>query len=65
MNELTIKDISEMLGIIPVTVKKRLQKHGIKPVRYVGSTAIYDPSVVDIIKISAPRGKPKKEGKNG
>ena len=65
---MTVSEISEKLDILPVTVKKRLQKHGLKPVRYVGITAIYDPSVLDIIKTSNPPGRPKKskgEKKNG
>jgi hypothetical protein len=45
---------------LPVTIKKRLQRHGLKPVRYVGITAIYDPSVLDIIKVSNRPGRPKK-----
>ena len=60
MEELTISELSEKLNLLPVTVKKRLQKNGLKPVRYVGITAIYDPSVLDIIKTSAPVGRPKK-----
>ena len=64
MKELTVSDISVKLGLLPVTVKKRLQKHGLKPVRYVGITAIYDPSVVDIIKDSNPVGRPKKLSKD-
>jgi len=58
---MTVKELSEKLGLLPITVKKRLQLHGLKPVRYVGITAIYDPSVLDIIKTSNPRGRPKKK----
>jgi hypothetical protein len=60
MEELTVSELSTELGLLPVTVKKRLQKHGLKPVRYVGITAIYDPSVLDIIKTSNQVGRPKK-----
>jgi hypothetical protein len=60
MTELTVKMMSESLNLLPVTVKKRLQKHGIKPVGYVGSTAIYDPSALEAIKVSNPQGRPKK-----
>jgi hypothetical protein len=60
MKELTVKELSEKLGLLPVTVKKRLQLHGLKPVRYVGITAIYDPSVLNVIKTSKPKGRPKK-----
>jgi hypothetical protein len=68
MEELTVSELSEKLDLLPVTVKKRLQKNRLKPVRYVGITAIYDPSVADIIKTSAPVGRPKKpkrDKKNG
>jgi hypothetical protein len=61
MKEMTVKEISEKLGLLPITVKKRLALHGLKPVRYVGITAIYDPSVLNVIKTSKPRGRPKKE----
>ena len=57
---MTVSEISERLDLLPVTVKKRLQKHGIKPVRYVGITAIYDPAVLDIINVSNSPGRPKK-----
>jgi predicted ArsR family transcriptional regulator len=60
VEELTIKDIADKLGLLPVTVKKRLQKHGIKPLQYVGTAGIYDPAVLDIIKKSGPKGRPKK-----
>ena len=60
---MTVREMAEKLKLLPVTVKKRIQKHKIKPVRYVGITAIYDPSVVDIIKTSSPRGRPPKDKK--
>jgi hypothetical protein len=61
MTELTVKMMSETLELLPVTVKKRLQKHKIKPVGYVGITAIYDPSALDVISKSNPQGRPKKK----
>jgi len=63
VEELTVKMMSESLNLLPVTVKKRLQKHKIKPVGYVGSTAIYDPSVLEIISLSNPQGRPPKKKK--
>ena len=57
---MTVKELSEELGLLPITVKKRLQLHGLKPARYVGITAIYDPSVLDIIRVSNRPGRPKK-----
>jgi hypothetical protein len=61
VKELTIKMMSEKLGLLPVTVKKRLQLHGIKPVQYIGNTAIYDPSALEAIKKSNKQGRPKKK----
>jgi hypothetical protein len=63
MTELTIKMMSESLNLLPVTVKKRLQKHKLKPVGYIGITAIYDPSVLEVIKVSNPQGRPPKKNK--
>jgi hypothetical protein len=60
MEELAIKDMAERLNLLPITVKKRLAKHGLTPIRYVGATGIYDPSVLDIIKDSPPPGRPPK-----
>jgi hypothetical protein len=64
MTELTVKMMSDSLKLLPVTVKKRLQKHKIKPVGYVGITAIYDPSAIEVIKTSKSAGRPKKNKPN-
>jgi predicted ArsR family transcriptional regulator len=58
MKGLTIKEISDKLGIIPSTVKKRLQTHGLVPIRYAGPIAIYDRSVVKVIKDTPGKGRP-------
>jgi hypothetical protein len=60
MEEVTIADIAKILSIPDATVKTRLRTSKIKPLRYVGPTAIYDPSVIDLIREVAPRGRPRK-----
>jgi hypothetical protein len=60
VDELTVSEISKALNLKPVTVKKRLQKKGIKPVRYVGITAIYEPAVLELIREVPSRGRPPK-----
>jgi predicted ArsR family transcriptional regulator len=59
MNDMSVKEISEILGLQPSTVKKRLQKRGIKPLRYVGQAALYAPDVIDLIRY-IKMGRPKK-----
>ena len=60
MNELTVLEIAEILKIPFGTVKSRIKLHGIKEVRKVGRTNIYDPSVVERIRNSTSVGRPKK-----
>jgi hypothetical protein len=60
MDEMTIKEISEALGITPGATKIRLQRKGIKPIRIVGQTGIYDPSVVETIRNVPSKGRPPK-----
>jgi hypothetical protein len=61
MEELTAKDIAALLGIPLETVKSRLKRKKIEPVRYVGPTGIYDPSVVDKIRAVPGKGRPRKQ----
>jgi len=63
MNELTVLEIAEILKIPFGTVKSRIKLHGIKEVRKVGRTNIYDPSVVEKISDSNSVGRPKKAEK--
>jgi hypothetical protein len=60
MEELTIKQIAQQLGIEPNTVKARIHRRGIEPAYRVGPTPLYPPSVVDQIREDLPRGRPKK-----
>jgi predicted nucleotidyltransferase len=60
MDELTVKEIAEKLGISFETVKGRLRTAGINPVRKVGRTNIYAPNVIKKIQEINPVGRPKK-----
>jgi hypothetical protein len=60
MDEMTIKEISEVLSISPGAAKIRLQRKGIKPIKMIGQTGIYDPSVVEAIRNVPGRGRPPK-----
>jgi len=61
MNELTIKEIAEKLGIGQVACKARLYRLGIKPIRLVGNTGIYDQTVINSIKDVNPVGRPSQK----
>jgi hypothetical protein len=60
MDELTVKEIADELGLSFETVKSRLRIAGINPIRKVGRTNIYAPSVVKEIKEFKPVGRPPK-----
>jgi predicted transcriptional regulator len=57
MKGMTIDEIAEALNITPKTAHKRLERAGIKPVSY---KALYDPSVVEVIKVVDKGGRPPK-----
>jgi predicted transcriptional regulator len=59
MKGMTIDEIAEALDITPQTAHKRLERAGIKPVSY---KALYDPSVVEVIKVVDKGGRPPKAG---
>jgi hypothetical protein len=61
MDELTVKDMADSLGIPTETVKSRIKRAKVAPVRYVGPTAIYPPEAVDIIRNVPARGRPRKK----
>jgi hypothetical protein len=60
MNELTVKEIADRLNRPFETVKVQLRAAGISPIRKVGKTNIYDPSVVEAIRNVPGKGRPKK-----
>jgi DNA-binding Lrp family transcriptional regulator len=57
MKGMTIDEIAEALNITPKTAHKRLERACIKPVSY---KALYDPSVVEAIKVVDKGGRPPK-----
>jgi CO/xanthine dehydrogenase Mo-binding subunit len=63
MDELTVKEIAEALGITPGATKIRLQRKGIKPIKMVGQTGIYAPEVLEAIRTVPGKGRPPKAKK--
>jgi hypothetical protein len=63
MNELTIKEIADKLNITQQAAKMRLFRLGVKPVRLIGQTGIYDPAVIEKIRTVLPIGRPRKVDK--
>jgi DNA-binding Lrp family transcriptional regulator len=61
MEELTVKEIAESLGIPFETVKSRIKRAKIEPVRYIGPTAIYAPKVLEAIRDVRGKGRPPKD----
>jgi hypothetical protein len=61
MDELTIAEIANILSINQKAASTRLRRAGIKPMRLVGTTGIYDPSAVDAIRDVPGKGRPKKD----
>jgi predicted ArsR family transcriptional regulator len=61
VEELTIKQIAQKLELSQTAAKMRLYRLGIKPTIYVGNTGLYEPTVIDQIRESAPPGRPRKK----
>jgi predicted DNA binding protein len=57
---MTIDEIAKALKISPSAAHKRLERAGVKPVSY---KALYDPAVVEVIKVVDKGGRPKKPDK--
>jgi hypothetical protein len=57
---MTIRQIAEVLGLKPHTVKARLFRRHIKPVRYIGPVGMYSSNVIDLVKEDLPQGRPRK-----
>jgi hypothetical protein len=56
MKELTILEIAEVLNIPHKTVTSRIRLKGIKEIRKVGRTNIYDPEIIEQIRYADPVG---------
>jgi len=57
MEGYTIKEIAGKLDISYITAKQRLLRAGIKPIT---KDALYDKSVLNILKNTPSKGRPKK-----
>ena len=58
MEGLTIKEMAEILGIPPDTVKNRLFVANIKPIT---KAAVYDKSALEVIRNVQGKGRPRKK----
>jgi transposase len=61
MENLTIREIADILNVSMPTAKQRIHRKGIVPVRYVGMIGLYDPTAVDAIRDVPGKGRPKKD----
>jgi|TergutMp193P3_1026864.scaffolds.fasta_scaffold28165_2 IS30 family transposase len=59
-NGLTIAEMADKLKKLPDTVKRQLQRKGIKPASYAGPTALYDKSALEAIRNVPGKGRPRK-----
>jgi hypothetical protein len=59
MEEITALYMSQVLGISSDGVKRRLQRKGIRPFKYIGPVGLYKASDLDAIKDGGVRGRPK------
>ena len=59
---MTIDEIAKALNITSKTAHKRLQRAGIKPISY---KAMYDPAIVESIKVVDKGGRPPKPKPDG
>ena len=57
MEGMTIDEIAQTLNISVKAAHKRLRRSGLKPISY---KAVYDPNVIEIIKVVDKGGRPKK-----
>jgi hypothetical protein len=56
--DITIKEMTQILGIAHVSVMARLRKAGIKPYKYIGHCGIYTQADFNAIKKVRPPGRP-------
>jgi hypothetical protein len=55
-------EIAERLGLKFQTVKARLRKAGIKPIRMIGTTGVYALDALEAIRTVRPAHRPTKAG---
>jgi IS30 family transposase len=60
-NGLTIAEMAIELNRKTDTVKRQLQRKGIRPTAYAGPTALYEHSALDAIRNVPGKGRPKKQ----
>jgi hypothetical protein len=58
---ITASEIAEKLGLKFQTVKARLRKAGIKPLRIIGTTGIYSLDAVEKVRTARPAHRPPRE----
>jgi predicted ArsR family transcriptional regulator len=59
MEGITVVEIAQRLNISSDAVRKRLNRLGVKPIRYIGSAAIYREIDIKTIQDHGNRGRPK------
>lgn len=60
MEGITVLEMAQALGASSDAIKRRLQRKGIKPFRYIGSAGIYKNEDFEAIKDGGKRGEPAK-----
>ena len=60
MELITVREMSETLAVGINGVKRRIYKRGIKPVKYIGTAALYAPEVLEQIREEQPAHRPAK-----
>jgi hypothetical protein len=62
MTGMTISEMADELKLPRDTVKRRILRHGFKPLT---KDAVYDRSVFEVIKVAEPVGRPPKKPEAG
>ena len=58
MDGMPVVEIASQLGISSDAVKRRFQRKGIKPFKYIGPTGLYKEGDIELIR-EAVRGRPR------
>ena len=59
MEDITVLDMAQALGISSEAAKRRLQRKGIAPYRYIGTAGLYKKDALEAIRDAGVRGRPK------